>query len=116
MNNRNLLALQQIKKYGIDIPPKYQKYIIAYPYQDDIFPVFLADDGGHNFFECELPICENGDLIKIGVKYDTHDFDNCLVVGMKLQGYFRLRWIITINDKEYGEAELLIYEFLSVAF
>jgi len=107
MNSRNLLALQHLKKYGIDIPQKYQKYIIAYPYQDD---------GGYDFWECELPVCENGDLIKVGVKYDTHNFDNCLVVGMKLEGYFRSRWIISINNKEYGEAELLTYQFLSVAF
>ncbi|MFM6282632.1 MAG: hypothetical protein ACKN9K_30050, partial [Dolichospermum sp.] len=109
-NLRNQLALEQLKNYGIDIPKKYQKYIIAYPYQDDIFPIFLGDDGGYDYFECELPICRNGDLIKVGVRYDTQDFDNCSVVGMKLNGYFKTRWIITIDDREFGEQELMVYE------
>lgn len=116
MNNQNNLALQHLKNFGISIPPKDQKNIVSYPYQDDIFPVFLGDDGGYDYFECELPICRNGDLIKLGVRYDTNEFDNCFVIGMKLQGHFKSRWIISINDPEYGEADLLVYEFLNVAF
>lgn len=116
MNNRNLLALHHLKNFGIDIPPKHQKYILSYPYQDDIFPVFLGEDGGYGYFECELPICRNGDLIKIGVKYDTNEFDNCLVIGMKLEGYFRSRWIVTIEDQEFGENELMTCDFLNIAF
>lgn len=116
MESRNLSALQHLKNYGIDIPQKYQKYIIADPYQDDIFPVFLGDDGGYDFLECELPICKNGDLIKVGARYDTQDFDNCLVVGMRLDGYLKTRWIITIDDQEFGEEELMVYEFLGIAF
>ena len=116
MNNRNLLALQQLKTYGIDIPSKHQKSNISYPYQDDVFPVYLADDGGYSFFQCDLPICKNGDPIKIGARYDTENFDNCLVTGMNLQGYFRSRWIVTIEDQEYGENDLLVYEFLNIAF
>lgn len=115
MNNKNLLALQHLKKYGINIHPKHQKYIIAYPYQEDIFPVFLVDDGGYDYFDCELPICENGDLIQVGQRYDTHDFDNCLVKKMKLEG-FRMRWSITIDDQGGGELDLLAYEFLNIAF
>jgi hypothetical protein len=114
--NRSKLALEQLKTYGIDIPPKFEKDVISYPYQDDIFPVFLGDDGGYDYFLCEAPICKNGDLIKVGIRYDTHNFDNCLVTGMKLDGYFKSRWIIKIYDQEFGEAELLVYEFLNIAF
>lgn len=116
MNNQNKIALQHLKNFGINIPSKHQKYVIAYPYQNDVFPVYLGEDGGYNYFECDLPICQNGDPIKIGLRYDTNEFDNCLVIEMTLQGYFRSRWIVTIDDQEYGEADLLVYEFLSIAF
>lgn len=112
--NRNLLALQHLKSYG-DIPLNSQNHIIAYPYQDDIFPVIRGDDGGYAFFECELPICQNGDPIKIDYRYDTLDFDNCLVVKMSLVG-IRSRWIIYVNDREFGEAKLTVGEFLNIAF
>ncbi|MFM6139739.1 MAG: hypothetical protein ACKPCP_37305, partial [Sphaerospermopsis kisseleviana] len=113
MNNRNLLALQRLKSYGIS-PLNSQKHIIAYPYQDDIFPVILSDDGGYAFFECELAICQNGDVIKEGLRYDTLDFDNCLVVKMTLEG-IRSRWIIFVDDREFGEAKLSVGEFLNIA-
>ncbi|MHC5747584.1 MAG: hypothetical protein ACYTXT_38060 [Nostoc sp.] len=83
--NRSIIARKIVKRCGIELTEKQQKYVIAYPFLPDVFPVTVGDDGGIVFYECEVPITRVGDLIKVGHRYDTTDEDNMLVKSMELK-------------------------------
>ena len=113
--NRDKLAFDLLKTYIPDIPSSWENDIIACPFNgDDIFPVGVADDGGIDFFSFELPITQQGDLIKVGGIYETEHDDAVEVVRMELNyGLAYSRWFIYIpgDDEPY-----LCHEFISIVF
>ena len=117
MSDRQKQALEILKNCGIQIRPSQEKYIIPYCYQDDVFPVAIGDDGGYDFFICEVPLCRSGDLIKVGCRYDTDYEDNMLVVEMKLkQSLNQFFWRITVLSSFQDKEEMPVYEFRRISF
>ncbi|WP_293134828.1 hypothetical protein [Microcoleus sp. bin38.metabat.b11b12b14.051] len=52
--------------------------------------VFVFNDGeGDSYFNCELPLCENGDRIEIGGLYEVNHSDEYVeILDMKLDCNF----------------------------
>lgn len=115
--NRSEIARKIVKECGIELTEKQKQYVIAYPFSPDVFPVAIGDDGGIVFYECEVPITREGDLIQVGHRYDTTDEDNMLVKSMELKRYTAsFRWYITVVDSDDYEWPMLVWEFKRISF
>lgn len=115
--NRSEIARKMVREYGIILTPRQEQYVIAYPCSSDVFPVALGDDGGIVYYQCEVPITREGDLILVGHRYDTRFEDNVLVKSMELKRYLQqFRWNITVIDSFGDEEELMVWEFKTICF
>ena len=76
--------------------------------------VFVHDNGeGHSYFECELPLCQNGDRIEIGSLYNTC-YGIVNVGSMQLRSGVIQVFDYEVLDDDGNIMEVLGYEFDSI--
>lgn len=86
--------------------------IAQHCYFDD--GVFVYDSGeGHSYFQCELPLCENGDRIEVGSLYNTC-YGIVNVGAMELKSGVIQVFDYEVLDDDGDIMELLGYEFKSI--
>ena len=76
--------------------------------------VFVYNSGeGHCYFECELPLCRNGDRIEVGSLYNTSD-GVVKVISMKLSNGVNQCFDYEVFDDDSDILELLSWDFKSI--
>lgn len=112
--SRNLAAIAYIENCGITISDDMKDRIISCPWQEEIFPLILADDGGWTVASCEIPVCQNGDPIIVGCYYKVDESDYVKVTKITLVGSLHTHFLINVD--EFGSDNLIREEFLEVTF
>lgn len=110
--SRNLAAIAYIENCGITIFDRDR--IIACPWQEEVFPLVVGDDGGWTVASCEIPVCKNGDPIIVGCFYKVDESDCVKVTKMTLVGSVHTHFLINVD--EFGSDNLIREEFLEVIF